>query len=71
MHCSRQMRDDEGSWMPVAIKTLPYSARLDKAQFRKEYKAMKDIAGTSNTVTVLSEDTGKVKGKRKKFIAMR
>lgn len=59
--------------MPVAIKTLPYSSRLDKAQFRKEYKAMQAIAGTPHTVTVLSEDTGKVKGKGKrlKFIAMR
>ena len=65
------MRDADGSWMPVAVKTLPYSSCLQKDQFRREYKAMQAIAGTSHTVTVLSEDTGKVNGKRQKFIAMR
>lgn len=71
MHCSRQTCNADGSWMPVAVRTLPYSLRWQKGQFKKEYKAMKAVAGTSHTVTVLSEDTGKVKGRSMKFIAMR
>ena len=57
--------------MPVAVKTLPYSLRWQKGQFKKEYKAMQAVAAASHTVTVLSEDTGKVKGRSMKFIAMR
>ena len=69
--CSAQHRDAGGSWMPVAVKVMPYVAPEEVYQADREVATMKALQGKSHTVTLLSEDTFTVEGLQKKFVVMR
>ena len=70
--CSAQYCDDDGSWVPVAVKVMPYAAPEEVNVVNREISAMKAMKGKSHPlVSVLSQDSHAVDGVPKKVVVMR
>ncbi len=72
LQCRVQTQDAAGKWVAAAVKCMPYQDALEKFQANREIAAMEDMTKNAfPTVPILSEDTLKVDGQWKKFIAVR
>ena len=70
--CSAQYCDDDGSWIPVAVKVVPYAAPEEVDVVNREISAMKAMEGKSHPlVSLLPEDSHVVDGVPKKVVVMR
>ena len=69
--CSAETQDDDGNWMPCAVKCQPYFETHIKEIVDKEVTVLEAMSGSAHTLTLVSHNTALLEGQMHKYIATR
>lgn len=71
VYYSGQMQDADGTWVPVALKSMDYVDEATRDEANRESLCMRAVKSAPNTATILTASRHIVDGKQMKVIAMK
>lgn len=69
--CSAETQDDQGRWVPCAVKCQPYFETHIMENVDKEVAVLQAVTGSAHALTLMSHGTALLEGKMHKFIVTR